>query len=144
MILIPRKTFLDIIQPERTPVSALTISIDTTFIEEDYDKIMLSFDGVTFVPFVQGMKVPEKYHELLLFAFKVRFVKLSGVFFECSAEPQVVTRYIGLGEDKVYPQVIQSLLERVSVLEKEFTRLLTDTKLLRDVVRDIHEEGDII
>jgi hypothetical protein len=52
--------------------------------------------------------------------------------------------YIGLGEDLVYPKVIQSLLERVSTLESEFNRLLNDTKLLRDVVRDIHEEGDII
>lgn len=144
MILIPRSTFLDIVQPERTDVTALRISIDTTFITEAYDKIMISFDGVHFEPFVEGMKMPEKYHELSLFKFKVRFVKPNGAFVECSAEPQVVTRYIGLGEDKVYPKVIQSLLERVGVLEHEFTRLLKDTKLLRDVVRDIHEEGDII
>lgn len=144
MILIPRKTFLDVIQPERTPISALRITIDSTFIQEDYDKIMLSFNGKDFYDYVPEIKVPEQYHELSLYSFKVRYIKRSGAFIECSAEPQVVTRYIGLGEDLVYPKVIQSLLERVSTLEREFNRLLNDTKLLRDVVRDIHEEGDII
>jgi hypothetical protein len=144
MILVPRKTFLDVIQPERTELTALQLSLDLTFFQEEYDKIMVSFNGNDYVPFVEGMKIPDKYHELSLFSLRLRFVQRSGAFTECSAEPQVVTRYIGLGENYVYPKVIQSLLERVSTLEKEFSRLLNDTKSLRDVVRDIYEEGDIV
>jgi hypothetical protein len=144
MILVPRKTFIDIIQFERQELTTLQLSLDLTFFKEEYDKIMVTFNGKDYVPFTEGMKIPDKYHELSLFTLRLRFVQKDGSFIECSAEPQVVTRYIGLGENYVYPKVIQSLLERVSVLEKEFSRLLTDTKLLRDVVRDIHEEGDII
>jgi hypothetical protein len=143
MILVPRNNFIDIIQKKKEKIRDIKLFIDDRFLENKNNNYLISFNGKDFIPFFKGMFIPKEYQELNEFKLKLRYSKDNQTK-EFSSNPINSVRYFGIDEENIYSDVVNSLLERVSTLEKEFSRLLTDTKLLRDVVRDIHEEGDII
>lgn len=143
MILVPRNNFIDIVQKKKEKIKDLKLFVDDRFLEDKNVTFLISFNGSDFLPFLKGMFIPKEYEELNEFKLKLRYSKNNQTK-EFSSNPINSVRYFGLDEENIYSDVINSLLERVNTLEKEFSRLLNDTKSLRDVVRDIYEEGDIV
>lgn len=143
MILIPRNNYIDIHQDVKVPLEETQIRIEEKFITYQYDKILIAFDGKTFLNFKPGMLIPKKYLGLTGIKLKLRYVNVKG-FTEYVSDTLPLTKFAGKSEEALHPKSIRSLEERVTTLEAEFERLLINTKALRDVVKEIYEEGDII
>lgn len=143
MLLIPRNNFIDVHQDIKTPIEDTKITIDENFIQQDYDKILIAFDGKVFNPFESEMLIPKKFLGLNGLKIKLRYVNTKG-FTEYVSDTIPLTKFAGKSEQALHPRSISSLEQRVTTLEAEFERLLRNTKDLRDVVKEIYEEGDII
>lgn len=143
MILIPRNNFIDIHQDIKVSIEETRITIDQSFIQQQYDKILIAFDGKVFNPFESEMLIPKKFLGLNGLKIKLRYVNTKG-FTEYVSDTIPLTKFAGKSEQALHPRSISSLEQRVTTLEAEFERLLRNTKDLRDVVKEIYEEGDII
>lgn len=143
MILIPRNNFIDVHQDVKVPLEDTQLRIEEKFITHRYDKILIAFDGKTFIDFKADMLIPKKYLGLSGLKLKLRYVDVKG-FKEYVSDTIPLTKFAGKSEEALHPKSIRSLEQRVTTLEAEFERLLKSTKDLRDVVKEIYEEGDII
>jgi hypothetical protein len=119
------------------------LRIEEKFISYRYDKILIAFDGKNFINFTPDMLIPKKYLGLQGLKIKLRYIDAKK-FTEYVSDLIPLTKFADINEEVKHPKSIRSLEERVTTLEAEFKRLLQNTKELRDVVKEIYEEGDII